>query len=252
MEASPARRRFPVPLGWPRPHRAGTIEGLSRSWLARRVAADRWVAAVSGVLLAPVTAVLAVLIRIVDHRPGLIGLPRIGQDGHPFTMWKLRTMRDAPGGAASFTVADDDRVTPLGDWLRRYRLDELPQLWNVARGDMALVGPRPEAPAYVDLDDPRWEATLAVRPGIAGPTQVVIHGWEATISSPERYVAEVVPRKLEIDGWYAQHASPSIDLAVVRSVLRTVISPTATTAVHRRLRRELAGTMAAIDAATAS
>lgn len=214
--------------------------------------ADRGVALVATVLTAPLVAVVAVLILLVDRQRAVIGLDRVGQGGRPFTMWKLRTMRPARGPAGAFTVRDDRRVTALGRMLRRYRVDELPQLWNVVRGDMALLGPRPEAPEYVDLDADAWRAALAARPGIAGPTQVVIHGWEARLASIEAYVGEVVPRKLEVDRWYAEHASPVVDLDVLRSVLRSVVAPDQETPVHRRLTRELPATMAAIAAGATS
>jgi lipopolysaccharide/colanic/teichoic acid biosynthesis glycosyltransferase len=238
-----------TPVGWASETAARPAERPGR-WLRRRVVADRALAVVAGIVVAPVTALLAAFVRLVDRGPALVGLARVGEGGRPFTMWKLRTMRDADGEAASFTVVDDPRVTGLGRWLRRYRLDELPQLWNVARGEMALLGPRPEAPEYVDEGDERWRAALATRPGIAGPTQVVIHRWEATIDTIESYVEDVLPHKLAIDGWYVSHASPAVDLDVLRSVLRSLVAPRSPTAVHRRLRRELPTTMAAIDDAT--
>jgi lipopolysaccharide/colanic/teichoic acid biosynthesis glycosyltransferase len=196
-------------------------------------------------------AVLAVLVALVDRQPPVVGLARVGRDGRSFTLWKLRTMRAGPDDPVAFTVRDDRRVTRLGAGLRRYRLDELPQLWNVARGDMALLGPRPETPEYVDLDDEVWRAVLAVPPGIAGATQVVIHGWESRVDSVEAYRDEVLPLKLDIDRWYVEHASAAVDLDVVRSVLRSVLTPDASTAVHRRLAAARPATMDAIAAGTA-
>jgi lipopolysaccharide/colanic/teichoic acid biosynthesis glycosyltransferase len=212
---------------------------------------DRLLALGMMLLLVPVGMVLAAAIVAADRVVPIVGLPRIGQHGRSFTMWKLRTMREAEG-TPPFTVVDDTRVTSFGRWLRHYRLDELPQLWNVVRGEMALVGPRPEAPEFVDPADPQWEPVLAVRPGIVGPTQVVVHRWEATITSPERYTREVLVHKLAIDAWYASHASPSVDLEVLRSVVRSVTVPAASTPVHRRLRAELPETMAAIERAAGS
>jgi lipopolysaccharide/colanic/teichoic acid biosynthesis glycosyltransferase len=203
------------------------------------------------VLAAPLMAVLAALVALVDRQAPVVGLPRVGRNGRPFTLWKLRTMRDAPGDPAPFTVRDDHRVTPLGARMRRYRLDELPQLWNVTRGDMALLGPRPETPAYVDLEDDAWQAVLATPPGIAGATQVVIHAWESRLESVDAYRDEVLPHKLDIDRWYVQHASPAVDVEVLRSVLRSVLTPDAPTPVHRRLTAALPATMDAITAATA-
>jgi lipopolysaccharide/colanic/teichoic acid biosynthesis glycosyltransferase len=210
------------------------------------------VAVVGLVVLLPVLAALVLVVVVVDRQRPLVGLARVGQAGRTFTLCKLRTMRPGGAGEAVFTVRDDLRVTDFGRRLRRWRLDELPQLWNVARGDMALLGPRPEAPDYVDLDDDAWQVALTARPGIAGPTQVVIHGWEARLDSTAGYVREVLPRKLEVDGWYVRHASPAIDLEVLRSVLRSVLSPDHATPIHHRLTRELPATMAAITAANPS
>jgi hypothetical protein len=135
----------------------------------------------------------------------------------------------------------DPRVTSLGRRLRHYRLDELPQLANVVKGEMALLGPRPETPVYVDLDDPRWKAVLQARPGIAGPTQVLIHDFEAglAITDLKRYEAEMVPVKLAIDQWYLHHASPGVDLLVVIALAERFVLRRTTTHLHRRLEREI-------------
>jgi lipopolysaccharide/colanic/teichoic acid biosynthesis glycosyltransferase len=212
-----------------------------------RVRVDRGVALVGGVVVTPLVAALAVLVLLADRQAPFVGLPRVGRHGRPFTLWKLRTMRHQPGAAATFTVRDDERITALGHRLRRWRLDELPQLWNVVRGDMALIGPRPEAPEFVDDVDGPWAAVLTVPPGIAGATQVVVHAWEAQVTSLATYRDEVLPRKLEVDAWYVDHATPRVDLDVARSILRSVAQPDRPTAVHRRLADELPATLAAID-----
>jgi lipopolysaccharide/colanic/teichoic acid biosynthesis glycosyltransferase len=145
-----------------------------------------------------------------------------------FPMRKLRTMRSsAPGGLASgrsLTSNGDDRVTPTGRVLRRWRLDEVPQLVNVLRGDMLLLGPRPEAPEFVSLEDDRWRAVLSAPPGIAGPTQVLVDRWESEIiSGPEgddQYRKAVLPVKLALDEWYVQRATPALDVLVVWSIVR--------------------------------
>jgi len=196
-------------------------------------------------LVAPLLLVLAGLVTALDRQPPLVGLPRVGRGGRRFTMWKVRTMRGT-GGSGSITVLGDDRITPLGARLRRFRLDELPQLWNVVRGDMALIGPRPETPDLVDLDDAGWRAVLSVPPGIAGATQVVIHGREAQVRSVDEYVSSVLPHKVEIDRWYVRHASLAVDVDVLRSVVRSIRVPDGETAVHRRLRRSLPSAMAAV------
>jgi lipopolysaccharide/colanic/teichoic acid biosynthesis glycosyltransferase len=196
-------------------------------WLRRRQALDRLVAGLLGLAAAPLIAVLAVLARRGSTGPGLVGLVRVGQGGVPFRIWKVRTMvADAPDGAAGgapITSAGDPRITGLGRRLRSYRLDELPQLWNVVGGEMSLLGPRPEAPGYVDLDDARWCAVLQARPGIAGPTQLLVADWEAALigSGPgDAYADRVLPVKLAIDQWYVERATPAVDLAIVSGLVQ--------------------------------
>lgn len=228
-----------------------TLTTRSTRWLRARATADRLVALVGLLVLALPLAGLAAVVAVVDRQPPIVGLARLGEGGRPFTLWKVRTMRRDGGSGGSLTVAGDHRVTRLGHHLRRSRVDELPQLWNVVRGQMALLGPRPETPEYVDAEDPAWAAALAARPGIAGATQVVIHGWEAGLRSADEYVAEVLPRKLEVDRWYVTVASPAVDLDVLRSLIRSVRDPAAETPIHRRLEHALPATMAAIRAGSA-
>jgi lipopolysaccharide/colanic/teichoic acid biosynthesis glycosyltransferase len=186
---------------------------------------DRVVAVLLLVLAAPVLAAATLLVRR-DGGPGLIRVTRVGRHGAPFAMWKVRTMRVAGAGGLAggpaLTGRGDSRVTPVGRLLRGARLDELPQLWNIVRGQMALVGPRPETPEYVDVDDPRWRAVLASPPGVAGATQALVHEWEADLvasGGADVYRDRILPVKLAIDGWYVRSACPSVDLEVVRAVL---------------------------------
>ena len=191
---------------------------------------DRAIAAVLAVLTAPVVAVLAVLVRRHDAGPSLITVPRVGRDGRTFDMWKLRSMRaatsDGRAAGAALTSSDDDRITPIGARMRSLHLDELPQLYNVVRGEMCLLGPRPEAPAYVD-PSPAWTDVLRVPPGIAGPTQLVVGDWERTQIDSDRdgdaYRRVVVPVKLAIDAWYVSNASAALDLLVLSSLVRHVL-----------------------------
>jgi lipopolysaccharide/colanic/teichoic acid biosynthesis glycosyltransferase len=197
-------------------------------WLRTRLVLDRVLAAVLAIATAPVVAVLAMLIRRDDGAAPLIRVPRVGRGGATFGMWKLRSMRvdtdDGRASGAALTRSDDDRITPIGERLRALHLDELPQLYNVVRGEMCLLGPRPEAPDYVDMGDPAWRGVLAVPPGIAGPTQLVVGDWERTeIDRDQRgdaYRQVVVPVKLAIDGWYVRRSSLRLDLLVIASLLR--------------------------------
>lgn len=214
-------------------------------WLRVRWRFDRALALALSVLSAPVAGGLWLLVRVVDGPPAIVRLPRVGQGGVEFDMSKFRSMtvRTAAGhsGGSALTMGADPRVTNLGRRLRHFRLDELPQLANVVRGEMALLGPRPETPVYVDLDDPRWQAVVQAVPGIAGPTQVLIHDFEAglAIGDLKRYEAEMVPVKLAIDQWYLTHASPFIDALVLWALLERFAARRSTTALHRRLEREV-------------
>ena len=149
---------------------------------------------------------------------------RIGKDGVPFTLIKLRTMRSG-GRGPSFTAGDDPRVTPVGRFLRRTKLDELPQIWNVAKGDMSLVGPRPEVPEYVDENDPLWRRVLTVRPGLTHPVSLRLAGEESLLAGVagdrERFYRDVlVPYKLRGYAEYLEGRTAWSDLAVVgRTVL---------------------------------
>lgn len=233
-------------------------------WLRLRWTADRLVAAVLGVVLAPLVGVVAVLVRRHDGGPALVALPRVGRAGRPFAIRKLRSMPfvqpDGGAGGSPLTTAGDARVTPLGRTLRRTRLDEVPQLLNVVEGQMALLGPRPETPPFVDLDDPRWQDVLRARPGIAGPTQVIVHHWESRLPAggEDVYRHELLPVKLAIDAWYLRRASPWLDVVVVVSLVQSMLHPGGSTALHRRVLREVpeaallaAGPAAGTDAGTA-
>jgi lipopolysaccharide/colanic/teichoic acid biosynthesis glycosyltransferase len=205
---------------------------------------DRIVALVLIPVLAPIIAVLAWRVRRADGGPPLIGLARAGRHGAPFTMWKLRSMRsertDGSSGGAAITAAGDDRITPVGAMMRRWRLDELPQVWNVVRGDMGLLGPRPETPLLVDLEDRRWARVLAARPGITGPTQLVVEQWEAELleqgSQEDTYRDEILPVKLAIDAWYVEQGTLLTDVQVAWSMLERFVLHRADTWVGRVVR----------------
>lgn len=173
-------------------------------------------------LLLPVLLSIATWVRLDSPGPALFRQTRVGRFGRPFTIHKFRTMRVAPG--ADITVGMDPRITLAGRWLRASKLDELPQLWDVLRGAMSLVGPRPELPHYVALypADLR-EQVLAVRPGITDPASLDFsHEAEqlAAAADPEREYREVIlPAKLRLSAAYAEQANLWTDL---RLILRTL------------------------------
>jgi len=173
------------------------------------------------VILSPVLVALAAAVRLTSRGPAFHRATRVGRDGRPFTMLKLRTMRVGPG--AGVATRDDPRVTALGRVLRRARLDELPQLLNVVRGEMSLVGPRPEDPRFVALYSEEQRAVLALRPGITGAAQLVFRD-EAALLDPAdpdgSYIRAVLPRKLAIDLEYARGRSLAGDLRIMGMTLR--------------------------------
>lgn len=177
-------------------------------------------------VLWPVGLGAAAAILLEDGWPVLYGARRVGHKGKIFTMYKFRTMRrDAAARGPAITGARDPRVTRVGHVLRAAKIDELPQLWNVLRGEMSLVGPRPEDPAYVALYTPAQRAVLAVRPGITGPAQLVFND-EARLLRPGRvhedYVTVVLPAKLAVDLEYVASPSLLIDLRIIIATARTI------------------------------
>jgi lipopolysaccharide/colanic/teichoic acid biosynthesis glycosyltransferase len=216
--------------------------GRVTSWLRVRAVADRVLAAVAAALTAPLVAVVAVLVRR-DGGPWLITVPRVGRGGRTFGMYKIRSMKvasaDGQAGGVGLTSAGDSRITPIGHKIRALHLDELPQLLNVVKGEMTLLGPRPEAPGYVDLDDEGWQRVLAVAPGIAGPTQLIVGDWEREVISRESgeadYVSQVVPVKLAIDEWYVGAASGRLDLLVVTTLVRHILGGAEGTELQARV-----------------
>lgn len=177
-------------------------------------------------VLAPLLLLAAAWVKLDSPGPVLFRQTRVGRFGVPFTIHKFRTMRVEPG--ADITVGVDPRITRSGHFLRRTKLDELPQLWDVLRGAMSLVGPRPELPRYVELypADLR-ERVLAVRPGITDPASLAFsHEAEllAAAADPEREYREVVlPAKLKLSADYAADACFSTDLKLILATLMRVL-----------------------------
>ncbi len=160
------------------------------------------------IVLSPVMVVLWVVVRIGLGSPVLFRHERPGLRGAPFVLVKFRTMRASPGGESN----DADRLTRLGRLLRATSLDELPELWNVVRGEMSLVGPRPLLMEYLPLYSPEQARRHEVRPGITGWAQV--HGRNA-VDWPER---------LALDAWYVDHHSLGLDLQILWRTIAQVLS----------------------------
>ena len=171
-------------------------------------------------LLAAPATVVALAVLLVEGAPVFYGQQRMGRHGRPFTIFKFRTMRPAAAGDAAITSGrTDDRITKTGAVLRRFRVDEWPQLWNVLRGDMSLVGPRPEAEGFVDLSDPRWQVVLQVRPGITGPDALAFKDegarLAAAVDAEQCYRDEILPEKLALQMDYVRTRSLFKDIAVL-------------------------------------
>jgi lipopolysaccharide/colanic/teichoic acid biosynthesis glycosyltransferase len=174
-------------------------------------------------VLLPALAAAAAAVWLDDGFPVLFRQIRIGRGGRPFEVLKFRSMyRDAPG--ALITASGDRRVTRSGRLLRRFKLDELPQLWNVLRGDMSLVGPRPEVPRYVDLREPVWRAVLEVRPGITDVATLLYRDEERILAGFEDaekgYRESVLPAKLRLNLEYLRRRSAVRDLKLLALTVR--------------------------------
>jgi lipopolysaccharide/colanic/teichoic acid biosynthesis glycosyltransferase len=178
-------------------------------------------------LLALPMLAVAAWIKLDSAGPVFFRQQRVGRHGVPFAIHKFRTMRHGAGGLA-LTVGDDARITRAGRWLRRTRLDELPQLLDVLAGDMSLVGPRPEVPRYVALYPPGLrERALAVRPGLTDPASLAYIDEAALLAAaadPEReYVERILPAKLQAAAAYAERATLASDIAVLARTARALL-----------------------------
>jgi len=179
---------------------------------------DRLFALLGIIILSPVVLVVAILVRIKIGKPVLFRQERVGKDGKLFTILKFRTMEDENEGS-SVCVAGDERILPLGVKLRKYKLDELPQLWNVLKGDMSFVGPRPDVPGYADQLQGDDCDVLKLRPGITGPATLKYRDEEellAMVDNPKEYNDTVIfPDKVRINRYYLHHYSFWTDLKIL-------------------------------------
>ena len=185
-------------------------------------------AAAGLLLLVPVLAALALVVLFDDGLPVFFGQTRVGRKGKPFRIWKFRTMRAGSRGMV-ITAAGDSRVTRAGAVLRRCKLDELPQLFNVLKGDMSLVGPRPEVPEYVQLETPVWQAVLQVRPGVTDLATLLYRDEEKLLGAsgdPNAFYREIVlPAKLRLNLGYLRSRSFPRDLRLIFLTIRYSLFP---------------------------
>lgn len=185
---------------------------------------DRVVSLVGLLLIWPLLLVLVLMIRrSMPGAPAIFKQQRVGKDGRLFTMYKFRTMVPHHRGS-SVSVAGEDRITPLGKTLRRYKLDELPELWNILIGEMSFVGPRPDVPGYADCLEGEDREILNLRPGITGPASLKYRDEEellAKVEDPIAYNNEVIyPDKVRLNRYYYHHYSFVMD---IRMIFATVL-----------------------------
>lgn len=190
---------------------------------------DLLLAAVALAAMAVPMLLIAAAIGLVDGWPVLFVQERIGRGMRPFRLLKFRTMRWSPAGGNDLTVGEDPRTTRLGRWLRRRRLDELPQLLNILAGQMSFVGPRPEVPRFVDAADPLWREVCLVRPGLVDPATLAwldeaealarADDWEA------HYRRVILPDKLARSVQYIRHRCLLADVRLLAGAAARVLLP---------------------------
>ena len=193
-----------------------------------RRAFDIACAALGIVLMAPALALIALLILWDDGLPVVFEQTRVGRYGKYFTIRKFRTMRPRSSGAP-ITAAGDTRITRIGRWLREFKLDELPQLLNVLKGDMSLIGPRPEVPEFVRIEDPQWQAVLNVRPGITDLATLICRDEERLLSGlldpVKSYRETILPAKVLLNLEYQRSRTLMRDLRLLALTVRYSFFP---------------------------
>lgn len=191
---------------------------------------DCSISVIALLLLLPVLLVIGAAVLLETGRPVLFAQNRVGRRGKLFRLFKFRTMKQGKTGPA-ITSQGDSRVTTVGRVLRKFKLDELPQLWNVVRCEMSLVGPRPEVPEFVDVNDPVWISVLQARPGITDPASIAYRHEEALLAKaadPIRFYREtVLPSKLALNIAYLQNRSIWQDVQVIARTAHCAIFPAA-------------------------
>jgi lipopolysaccharide/colanic/teichoic acid biosynthesis glycosyltransferase len=199
---------------------------ISRWALSRRKRSfDFVVALIATTLLLPLMAVVAVIVRLSSGSPVLFKQIRCGRCGRPFQLLKFRSMRNDPVSGPGLTRAGDSRVTPVGRILRKWKFDELPQLFNVLRGELSLVGPRPELPQYIGELGESATRLLQLQPGVTGWATLHYRDEEQVLAAlpadnlHEHYVRVLLPKKAALDLEYAARATMLSDLSLLIKTL---------------------------------
>ncbi len=181
---------------------------------------DKAFSAIGLIVLSPIMLAVAVMIRLkMPNGPVIFRQQRVGQHGRLFTMYKFRSMTVAGEGKTSVAATEGARITPLGATLRKYKIDELPELWNVLKGDMSFVGPRPDVPGYADKLQGDDREMLLLKPGITGPSSLKYRNEEellAKVENPLKYNDNVIfPDKVRINRYYLHHYSFVDDIKMI-------------------------------------
>jgi lipopolysaccharide/colanic/teichoic acid biosynthesis glycosyltransferase len=196
---------------------------------------DTAIAAMALVVLSPLIVLVALAVRLDSRGPVFFRCERMGRGGRPFAMLKFRKMRNGVCDGTPLTAVNDDRLTRIGGLLAKTKLDEIPQLWNVLRGEMSLVGPRPEDPAFVRLHAEQYAPILRGRPGITGLSQLAFAKEAEILADTDRlndYVDRILPQKIRLDRLYLEKRSLRMDLRILAWTL-AAIGLRKDAAVHR-------------------
>ena len=194
--------------------------GMGRIQNSVKRVIDFFVAVSSIIVFSPLIVICYILIKLEDGGPAIFSQERIGRDGKPFRIYKFRTMEvDAEKeGPMLYQHENDQRITRIGKFLRSHHLDELPQLWNVVRGDMAFIGPRPERKFFIDQimeHDPRYEQLYVLRPGVTS---------YATLHNGYTDTMEKMLKRLEMDLYYLEHQSLWMDIKILWYTFANIVS----------------------------
>lgn len=180
---------------------------------------DKSVAAIGILVLSPVFFIVAIAIWATDRGPILYKQQRVGKNQQPFTLYKFRSMRVQPDNNQLLTIGNDSRITPIGRFIRQYKIDELPQLFNVLNGSMSLVGPRPEVAKYVNLYSTSQLKVLSVKPGITDWASIKYSNESELLAKAENpeefYVSTIMPDKLTLNLEYIKNQSFFLDVKIV-------------------------------------
>lgn len=190
---------------------------------------DVFIASLLVIPAAPLMLLIAAAVRTTSPGPAFFRQSRLGQGGRPFELLKFRTMRHDPAGGALLTSGGDSRITGVGKWLRAWKLDEVPQLINVVRGNMSLVGPRPDLEKFWEQTDVNCRRVLALKPGITGAASLAFRNEEELLAQVPAgnltsvYVNHLLPQKAGLDLDYAAHATFRTDcMLLVRTALEVL------------------------------